>query len=270
MVATSILENRIRIPSIVSGSSAVESPEVFKPENSRSFVADEPDTDLDMGLSANVETRSGDDQYREYLDLALCAAVDHAQKLTDPQTKNQAVYLLTNSAVSGSFVHGVGRVEDVGQMIYAASKWRQVMNADEEIDVYEGILPSNYNAGAGYASLNEIAAIYDNRGLRLVEIARGHKDNRVFGSCVLPVSTNIITIHTVKDTVTGEVRILRWFAGKDINIRAMSPVNPCDPGEMLVKVNVKVPRVQGQPLVNAPVLSRRERASNWRNKTTAK
>jgi hypothetical protein len=237
---TSILENRLQIP------------DTF---NTIATPADEAVTTEAPVISQPVE-KIEDSSYLSYLLEALETAFDSAEMLRDEGTKVSFKAKLLHSGVNGSAVVGIRTLDDVVAMFTAAKNWRMVFNADEQVDVFQAVLPKEYPAYAGYVTLNEIAEMYGDSVLDTVKLKIGRIDGQVYGCTVQQIETDVLTVQIRKDG-NKIARVDQWFAGVDLKVRLMNPAKTL--GDAIVRCGVKILPIIRQKEIAAQKRAKQER-----------
>lgn len=166
----------------------------------------------------------------------------YADQLEDPEFRQNVQQKLVRSNVRGSLIVGVKGPEDVVQCLASVRNWQSVVAnlKDKEILVFQGELPETYAAYTAYASIREIAHMFDSPGLGSIQVKQGHQHPDDYYLCtMLKFPTNIITVQIKNDG--GQEHLHQWFAGPEITSRGRF-----NDGDTIVRCGVVIPKASEQ------------------------
>lgn len=209
----------------------------------------------------NVAKAASDAKLRDFLQEVLENAEAYAESLQDPSETNRRKSELLRSGVNGSDVMGIRTIGDVKQLMMSLSDIKLVISGDENdnVDVYEAVMPKTRKAYAAYASLTEIGSLYGDPVLSTVQCKLGRWDGDVYLCTVQRVLTNVLTIHVRKDG-SGVDQLAQWFAGRDVKTRVIAKA-----GDVVVRCGVDIKPLEEQRAIADA--KKTQRAANWGNRS---
>lgn len=167
---------------------------------------------LDLEKQKIADELTQQKQIQQKILGAFCTTYN-AHKISNRAHAQETLNKLLKSGINGSHVKVAPDYPSATHMLSSVKDWREVLTTNEET-TYQGVLPREYKALAGYSTLEEIHKLYGSPGLMHVHFAEGtHEDDPFYAYTTLPIQTEVITVQL---DFNSDIPFKQWFAGKDV------------------------------------------------------